>query len=93
MSNKPEKTYWGNIKKEGLDEVLKIAGAVQKHEKYGEQIKVKAAQWDSGNITVQFWHKEENRNIDVLVLRPQTDGSYSVSSVDDNDNDSDDMPF
>ncbi len=90
MSNKPTKTFWGNIKKKEIEEVLKIEGAVTVHEKYGEQIKVKAAQWDSGNITIQFWHKEANRNIDVLVLRPQTDGTYSVNSVDDDD---DDMPF
>ena len=91
MSNKPTKTFWGNIKKKEIEEVLKIEGAVTVHEKYGEQIKVKAAQWDSGNITIQFWHKEENRNIDVLVLRPQTNGTYSVSSVDNDDDD--DMPF
>lgn len=91
MSNKPTKTFWGNIKKKEIEEVLKIEGAVTVHEKYGEQIKVKAAQWESGNITIQFWHKEANKNIDVLVLRPQTDGTYSVNSVDDDD--SDDMPF
>ena len=91
MSNKPTNTFWGNIKKKEIEEVLKIEGAVTVHEKYGEQIKVKAAQWDSGNITIQFWHKEENRNIDVLVLRPQTNGTYSVSSVDNDDDD--DMPF
>ena len=90
MSNKPTKTFWGNIKKKEIEEVLKIEGAVTVHEKYGEQIKVKAAQWESGNITIQFWHKEANKNIDVLVLRPQTDGTYSVNSVDDDD---DDMPF
>ena len=90
MSNKPTNTFWGNIKKKEIEEVLKIEGAVTVHEKFGEQIKVKAAQWDSGNITIQFWHKEANRNIDVLVLRPQTDGTYSVNSVDDDD---DDMPF
>tara|TARA_R100001440_G_scaffold36558_1_gene55661 strand:+ start:508 stop:783 length:276 start_codon:yes stop_codon:yes gene_type:complete len=91
MSNKPTKTFWGNIKKKEIEEVLKIEGAVTVHEKYGEQIKVKAAQWESGNITIQFWHKEANKNIDVLVLRPQTDGTYSVNSVDDDDDD--DMPF
>ena len=52
MSNKPTKTFWGNIKKEGLDQVLKIEGAVTVNEKYGEQIKVKAAQWDSGNFKI-----------------------------------------
>lgn len=93
MSNKPEKTYWGNIKKEGLDQVLKIDGAVTKHEKYGEQIKVKAAQWDSGNITVQFWDMKSNKNIDVLVLRPQTDGTYGGNTVDSQSIYDEDTPF
>ncbi len=93
MSNKPVAKFWGNIKKKELDEVLALPNSVTTHEKYGDQIMIQAAQWDSGNISVQFWDKETNKNIDVLVLRPQKDGTYQAQSVDINVTSEDESPF
>ncbi len=80
MSNKPTAKFWGAINKKNLDQVLSLDSAITSHEKYGDQIKVDAAQWDGGNISIKFYHKETNSNIDLLTLRPQKDGTYSVQS-------------
>lgn len=87
MSNKPVEKLWGYLKKRELEEILKNPSAVKKHEKYGEQILIQAAKWESGNITVQFWDKESNKNIDVLVLRPDSNNPVSVDKTDDNESD------
>ena len=91
-NNKPTAKFWGAINKRNLDQVLSLESAVTSHEKYGDQIKVDAAQWEGGNISIKFYHKATNSNIDLLTLRPQKDGTYSVEASNSTD-DNDDSPF
>ena len=47
--------YYGNLQLDNLGKAVKtIPGKVEKTEKYGHQIKVKAAMWEDGGITIEF---------------------------------------
>jgi len=51
--------YFGNLQLDNLGKAVKtIPGKVEKSEKYGHQIKVKAAMWEDGGITIDIWDGE-----------------------------------
>jgi|TARA_R110000751_G_scaffold264578_1_gene363672 hypothetical protein len=51
--------YFGNLQLDNLGKAVKtIPGKVEKTEQYGHQIKVKAAMWDDGGITIDIWDAE-----------------------------------
>ena len=51
--------YYGNLQLDNLGKAVKtIPGKVEKTEKYGHQIKVKAAMWEDGGITIDIWDAE-----------------------------------
>lgn len=93
MSNLPVKKLWGYIRKDNMKSVLEDEKFTTLHEKYGQQIAVKAAVWDSGNISVQVYDKDKKESIDVLVLRPETNGTYTVQNVAETPADEADFPF
>ena len=70
MSNQPTKKMWGYLLKDEVEKVTKMAHLVKKNEKYGNQIAVKAAEWDNGNISIQVWDPETKTAVKILTLRP-----------------------
>ena len=91
MSKKPTSKFWGGLNKQNLDKVLLKDNAITKHEKYGDQIMVDAAQWDGGNITVSFYDKESNSSVKLLTLRPQKNNNFSQNNTDSSNEE--DLPF
>ena len=53
------KKYFGTIQLDNLGKAVRtIPAKVDKTEKYGHQIKVKAATWEDGGITIDIWDAE-----------------------------------
>ena len=43
-----------------------------KNGKKHDQIKIKAAEWQGGNITIQFYDKDANQSINLIYLKEST---------------------
>ena len=53
--------YFGNLQLDNLGKAVKtIPSKVEKTDKYGHQIKVKATMWEDGGITIDIWDAENN---------------------------------
>tara|TARA_R100000935_G_C2775420_1_gene139449 strand:+ start:400 stop:687 length:288 start_codon:yes stop_codon:yes gene_type:complete len=51
--------YFGNLQLDNLGKAVRtVPGKVEKTDKYGHQIKVKAAMWEDGGITIDIWDAE-----------------------------------
>lgn len=51
--------FFGNLQLDNLGKAVKtIPSKVEKSDKYGHQIKVKAAMWEDGGITIDIWDPE-----------------------------------
>jgi|TARA_A100000172_G_scaffold63450_1_gene42846 hypothetical protein len=51
--------YFGNLQLDNLGKAVKtIPSKVEKTDKYGHQIKVKATMWEDGGITIDIWDAE-----------------------------------
>ena len=51
--------YFGNLQLDNLGKAVRtVPGKVEKTEKYGHQLKVKAAMWEDGGITIDIWDAE-----------------------------------
>ena len=51
--------FFGNLQLDNLGKAVKtIPTKVEKSDKYGHQIKVKAAMWEDGGITIDIWDPE-----------------------------------
>ena len=67
MAN-PKTKYFGNLQTNGLKEAYNVDSA--KSEYNGEpQLKVQAAMWDDGNISITVWDKENKKSIKLGQLR------------------------
>ena len=65
----PVKKFYGNINVDGL---TKVKHLIEEHEKFGKQLKINAAQWEDGNITIDVWDKEAKQATKLGSLRVST---------------------
>ncbi len=91
--------YYGNLQLDNLGKAVKtIPEKVQKSEKYGHQIKVKAAMWEDGGITIDIWDAENKvaHKLGKLMLdkeftsEPAAPAQTAADEVEDPD---EDLPF
>tara|TARA_R100001480_G_scaffold30431_2_gene41447 strand:+ start:251 stop:541 length:291 start_codon:yes stop_codon:yes gene_type:complete len=90
--------YYGNLQLDNLGKAVKtIPGKVEKTEKYGHQIKVKAAMWEDGGITIDIWdaenkvaHKLGKLMLDKEFTSEPAAPSQAAPEVEDPD---EDLPF
>ena len=71
----PTKKYFGSLSAEGLGKAFKVENKVQVHEKYGKQLKINAARWEDGGISIDVWDAEKKESINI--------GRLMVSTFDD----------
>lgn len=98
---KPIRKSWGNIKYDNMVDILKnrknmITEWTDKNGVKHKQIAVKAAEWEGGNITIQAWDKEKKESINLIYLKPDTDGSAPAQAPSNNkqiEQEEDDFPF
>jgi len=62
----PVKKFYGNI---SIDALTELKHLIETHEKYGKQLKVGAAQWDDGGISIDVWDKEAKKATKLGSLR------------------------
>jgi len=68
------KKYFGTIQLDNLGKAVRtVTGKVEKTEQYGHQIKVKAAMWDSGGITIDIWDNENKTSLKLGRLLLDTE--------------------
>jgi hypothetical protein len=90
--------YYGNLQLDNLGKAVKtIPGKVQKSEEYGHQIKVKAAMWEDGGITIDIWdaenkvaHKLGKLMLDKEFTSEPAAPAQTAAEVEDPD---EDLPF
>ena len=91
----PVKKFFGNF---DLEELTAAIVAVKANGELGEfkgkqQVKIGAAQWEDGNISIDVWVKGEKKSFKVGNLRVSTlEGGSSGGSVDTSPK-ADDLPF
>ena len=91
----PVKKFFGNF---DLDELTAAIMAVKSNNELSEfkgkkQVKIGAAQWEDGNISIDIWVKGEKKSYKVGSLRVSTlDGAPKVS-VEEFKAQDDDLPF
>lgn len=71
--NNPVKKYYGNIVHQNAKKIINNEKLVtQWQDSKGvthDQIKIKAAQWADGNISIQVWDAESKESINLAYLR------------------------
>ncbi len=93
----PKQKYFGSLNLGGIKKaVLEIPNKVGEY-KDEKQLKVNAAMWDDGNISLSIWNAEKKEEIKLGNLRMSTlDGASStaapIGSADLTAKD-DDLPF
>ena len=66
----PTKKFFGSLSLDGIKQaVLEVPAKVDNSEKYGKQLKVSAAQWDDGGISINLWDADNKREIKLGNLR------------------------
>ena len=72
----PSQKFFGSLSLDGLKKaVTEIPTKVDNSEKYGKQLKINAAQWSDGNISIDIYNSETKESIKL--------GSLRVSQFDD----------
>ena len=73
----PKQKFFGSLSLDGIKKaVVEVSSKVDEHEKYGKQLKVQAAQWDDGAISITLWDAEKKESINL--------GRLMISKFDDN---------
>ena len=87
----PKQKFFGNLLTNGLKEAFKVDSA--KSEYNGEpQLKIQAAQWEDGNISITVWDGANKKSIKLGQLRVSTlDGASSPAAKVEDSNE--DLPF
>ena len=93
----PVKKFFGNLSLDGIKKaVVEVPNKVDNHEKYGKQIKVSAAQWEDGGISISIWNGEKKEEIKLGNLRvsqfddaPKTNNSFAAPAASNEP----DLPF
>jgi|TARA_R110000744_G_scaffold326736_1_gene432521 hypothetical protein len=93
--------YYGNLQLDNLGKAVKtIPGKVEKTEQYGHQIKVKAAMWEDGGITIDIWdaenkvaHKLGKLMMDKEYVQPAEPPKEQPAAAPQNDAEDPDLPF
>ena len=87
----PVKKFFGNLNVDGITEVKHL---IEAHEKYGKQLKITAAQWEDGGISIDVWDKEAKKATKVGTLRVSTfDAAPQQQSVTSAPAGEPDLPF
>ena len=92
----PVKKFFGSLSLDGVKKaVLEIPNKVDNNEKYGKQLKITAAQWDDGGISIGIWDAERKEEIKLGNLRvSQFDSpASSFSAPANNAPQANDLPF
>ena len=92
--------YYGNLQLDNLGKAVKtIPGKVEKTEKYGHQIKVKAAMWDDDGISIDIWDNETKTSLklgkltlDKEYVQPQ-ETEKTTTEPEKEESDDEDLPF
>ena len=72
MSNGPKQKYFGSLSLDGIKKaVVEIPNKVGEY-KGEKQLKVNAAMWDDGNISLSIWDAEKKEEIKLGNLRVST---------------------
>lgn len=87
----PKQKYFGSLSLSGIKKaVTEIPSKVGEY-KGDKQLKVNAAMWDDGNISLSIWDGEKKEDIKIGNLRISTlDAPKVAESKDDS---KDDLPF
>ena len=91
----PVKKFFGNLSLDGVKKaVVEVPAKVDNHEKYGKQLKVTAAQWEDGGISISLWNAEKKEEIKLGNLRvSQFDDNKSFSAPAATSSNEPDLPF
>ena len=86
----PKTKFFGNLLTNGLKEAFKVESA--KTEYNGEpQLKISAAQWEDGGISIDVWDADNKKSIKIgRLLVSKLDGQSAPAAPSPADND---MPF
>lgn len=65
----PTGKFFGSLKLAELGQAVKEGSKVTEHEKYGKQLKITAAQWEDGGITINIYNSDTKENLVIGNLR------------------------
>ena len=88
----PKSKYFGSLSLAGIKKaVVDIPSKVGEY-KGDKQLKVNAAMWDDGGISINIWDAEKKEEIKLGNLRVSTLDGNATQSIDTTPK-SDDLPF
>ena len=89
----PTKKYFGSLSLDGIKKAVTEVPSKVGEYKGDKQLKVNAAMWEDGGISINIWDGEKKEEIRIGNLRVSTlDNSAPQQSVDTTPK-SDDLPF
>ena len=91
----PVKKYFGSLSLDGVKKaVVEVPSKVDNSEKYGKQLKVSAAMWEDGGISISLWDAETKTEIKLGNLRvSQFDAAPQAAATNNLEPKQDDLPF
>ena len=96
MAQQPKQKFFGSFDLQELTDAIKAVKANDETTEYNgkKQVKIGAAQWEDGGISISIWVKGEKKSYKIGYLRISTlDGSSSFKPADDFAAKDDDLPF
>ena len=92
----PKQKFWGSFDLEELTNAIKAVKANNEISEYKDkkQVRIGAAQWEDGNISLDIYVKATKTSYKIGTLRVSTlDGSSSFKPADDFAAKDGDLPF
>ena len=87
----PKAKYYGSLSLDGVKKaVTEISAKVNDSDKYGKQLKVNAAMWEDGNISIDIYNSDTKESIKLGSLRVSKFDNESAPSSSSKDAD---LPF
>ncbi len=78
----PKTKYFGNLSLDGIKKAVVEIPAKKTEYKGEQQLKVNAAMWDDGNISLSIWNAEKKEEIKLGNLRVSTlDNAQSTAAT------------
>ena len=90
----PKQKFFGNFDLEELTSAIKAVKSNSELSEYNgkKQVKIGAAQWEDGNISIDIYVKGTKKSFKVGQLRKSTlDSSFSAPAKEEDSNE--DLPF
>ena len=91
----PKQKFWGNFDLEELTNAIKAVKANDEISEYKgkKQVKIGAAQWEDGNISIDIWVKAQKKSYKIGQLRVSTLDGGSAFVADSSAAEDGDLPF